>query len=197
VIAVGLESSIAPHLTVPRSRPTRQSETFTPPYPSFSARFPTDVVSVVMAYFGVQHPSGAAAEVAGAAGAEVAALVDRLAGTDGAGSVDRARYVDEAGYVTTVVIAYWTDPARHRRWTAAGPAWTGPRHGVNGLGFFLELLSPSVDRFETLFSNDRLEGVGRLADGLSGEIREHGYWGGCRTFRATASSGSPGSPICA
>ncbi len=178
--AVTLESSIAPHLVLPRTRPTRKSATFTPPYPSFSARFPTDVVSVVMAYFGVQHPRDADPSVAAAADAEVAALVGRLAGADGAGSVERARYVDEAGFLTTVVIAYWTDVERHRRWDGAGPGWTDPGHRVPGLGFFLELLTPSVDRFETLFSNDRLEGVARMAGGLSGEIREHGYWGGAR-----------------
>ncbi len=175
-----LESSIAPHLVVPRTRPTRKSDTFTPPYPSFSARFPTDVVSVVMAYLGVQHAPDADAAVVAAADAEVAALVDRLTGPDGAGSVERTHYVDEAGHPTTVVIAYWTDEARYRRWDAGAPGWTDPGHRVEGLGFFLELLTPSVDRFETLFSNDRLEGVARLAGGLSGEIREHGYWGGAR-----------------
>ncbi|GAA4751942.1 phenylacetaldoxime dehydratase family protein [Modestobacter marinus] len=176
----GLESAIAPHLVEPRTRQTRKSAAFTPPYPSFSARFPTGVVSVVMAYFGVQHAGDAPAEVAAAAADEVAALSGRLAATDGADSVEHARYVDERGHVTTVIIAYWTDPAGHARWTAGAPGWTDPAHRRTGLGFFLEMLTPSVDRFETLFSNDRLEGVARLADGLSGEIREHGYWGGAR-----------------
>jgi aldoxime dehydratase len=177
---VALESAVPPHLVVDRTRPTRKSASFTPPYPSFVARFPPDVVTVVMAFFGVQHPQDAPAEVAAAADAEVAGLLARLAGDDGAGAVDRTRYVDEAGYVTTVVIAYWTDPERHRRWERAGQGWTDPARRGGGLGFFLELLTPSVDRFETLFSNDRLEGVARLADGLSGDVREHAYWGGAR-----------------
>lgn len=42
------------------------------------------------------------------------------------------------------------------------------------------MLTPSVDRFETLFSNDRLDGVATLADSLSGKVREHGYWDGAR-----------------
>jgi len=180
VTPVTLESSIAPHLVVERTRPTRKSATFTPPYPSFSARFPTDVVSVVMSYFGVQQPQDATEEVSARATAEVADLVARLASSDGAAGVDRAAYVDEAGYATTVVIAYWTDPQRHQRWEAAATGWTDVTHRTEGLGFFLEQLTPSVDRFETLFSNDRLEGVARLADQLSGEIREHGYWGGAR-----------------
>jgi aldoxime dehydratase len=186
VTVTGLESSIAPHLVTARTRPTRKSAAFTPPYPSFSARFPTGVVSVVMAYLGVQHAGDAPPEVVAAAADEVAALDGRLHGADGAGSVEHARYVDERGYVTTVVIAYWSDPGAHARWTAAAPGWTDPAHRRDGLGFFLEVLTPSVDRFETLFSNDRLEGVARLADGLSGEIREHGYWGGARDRLALA-----------
>jgi aldoxime dehydratase len=180
VITVALESSIAPHLVVPRTRATRKSDSFTPPYPSFSARFPTDVVTVVMSYFGVQHAADAPPGTAERAAAEVTELVERLTGTDAAAGVDRAGYVDEAGCPTTVVIAYWTDPERHRRWRTSAPGWTDVEHRTDGLGFFLEELTPSVDRFETLFSNDRLEGVARLADELSGEIREHGYWGGAR-----------------
>jgi aldoxime dehydratase len=180
VSAVTLESAIPPHLVVPRSRPTRKSASFTPPYPSFSARFPTSVVSVVMACFGVQHAPDASPDVVARATDAVAGLAARLTGPDGAGSVDRAGYVDEAGYPTTVVIAYWTDAEAWSRWDAADPGWTAPAARTGGLGFFLEVLTPSVDRFETLFSNDRLEGVARLSGELSGEIREHGYWGGAR-----------------
>ena len=50
-----------------------------------------------------------------------------------------------------------------------------------GLGTFIEVLSPSVNDYETLFSSlGRPEGVATLADNLSGEIMEHAYWGGMR-----------------
>jgi aldoxime dehydratase len=51
---------------------------------------------------------------------------------------------------------------------------------VRRRGFFLESVRPSTARFETLFSNDRLEGVAHLAGTLSGEVAEHAYWGGAR-----------------
>jgi hypothetical protein len=44
-----------------------------------------------------------------------------------------------------------------------------------------DLLRPSVARYETLFSSpDRAEGVAVIADGMSGEVQEHAYWGGMR-----------------
>jgi len=175
-----VESSIAPHLRTERTIPATKDETFVPPYPSFSARFPTSVVRVVMAYFGLQHSAEAAPAVRHRARAELDGLVAELQGSDGAGEVDRAGYMDEAGYETTLVIAYWTDLAVHDRWRRSRTAWTDPSRRTAGLGFFTEILTPSVDRFETLFSNDRVEGVAVLADHLSGEVREHGYWGGSR-----------------
>jgi len=175
-----LESSIAAHLRTKRTIPARKSERYTPPYPSFSARFSTSVVQVTMAYFGVQHPVDANPAVKQKARVELDGLVIALHGADGAGAVDRARYTDEAGYETTLVIAYWSDPAAYDRWRHARTAWTEPSRGSEGLGYFTEVLTPTVDRFETLFSNDRVEGVSVLADALSGEVREHGYWGGSR-----------------
>jgi aldoxime dehydratase len=54
-VTAALESSIAAHLRTERTRPTRKGEAFTPPYPSFSARFAPAVSAVVMAYFGAQY----------------------------------------------------------------------------------------------------------------------------------------------
>jgi len=167
-----MESAIPAHLTVERTRPTRKSTSFRPPYPSFSVRFDPSVRQVVMAYFGVQHASATPPSVA-------AEALARLASAAGGAHRERARYVDEAGYHTTVEIRYWTDPAEFSSWLADNDFWTaGP--AAPEAGFFLEAVQPTVPRFETLFSNDRLEGIGVAADGLSGEIQEHGYWGGAR-----------------
>lgn len=175
-----LESAIPDHLVVERTRPRRGREGVTPPYPSFSARFRPDVRRVVMAYHGVQHPDDAPDGIRDAARTRLAGLRDTLAGTDGAGSVDRATYVDEAGYRNDLLVAYWDAPGTYDRWCSRAPSWTDPDGAVPGLGFFAEVLRPSVERYETLFSNDRLEGIGRLAGGLSGEVFDHAYWGGAR-----------------
>ena len=167
-----MESAIPPHLADERARPKRKSGTFRPPYPSFSARFDPSVQQVVMAYFGVQHSGAKPPAVAESA-------LARLAGTAASAHRERARYVDEAGYRTTVEIRYWTDPAEYSAWLADNDFWTaGP--ASEQAGFFLEVVQPSVRRFETLFSNDRPEGIAVAGAGLSGEIREHGYWGGAR-----------------
>jgi len=84
-----LESSIAAHLRTERKIPAKKDERFTPPYPSFSARFPTSVVQVTMAYFGAQHPADADFSTRERARAELDRLVDELGGANGAGDIDR------------------------------------------------------------------------------------------------------------
>ena len=59
-------------------------------------------------------------------------------------------------------------------------------------------LSPSVTTYETLFSSlGRPEGVAMLADGMSGEVMEHAYWGGMRDripLSQTSEMAPAGSP---
>ncbi|GLY39853.1 phenylacetaldoxime dehydratase [Amycolatopsis sp. NBRC 101858] len=167
-----MESAIPPHLVTDRTAAPGPRPDWQPPYPSFVARFAPSVTRVAMAYFGVQYREETEPAVVRSALADLDAA---RADADGPGRVDRAAYVDEAGYRTVVTTAYWDDPARHDRWFAtARPMW------LRANGFFVEVVRPSTARFETLFSNDRVEGVAHLADTLSGEVREHAYWGGAR-----------------
>ena len=73
-----------------------------------------------------------------------------------------------------------TTSARFDKWFApAREAWTGG--SGEGVGRFIEVLRPDVARYETLFSSlGRPEGVAVLAEGMSGEVLEHAYWGGMR-----------------
>jgi aldoxime dehydratase len=83
-----------------------------------------------------------------------------------------------------VFIAYWSDPIECERWLALPELmqwWAGEDRVNDGVGWFREIISPGIDRFETLFSTaDSFEGVGVLAKAMSGEIQEHAYWGGMR-----------------
>jgi aldoxime dehydratase len=172
-----MESAIPAHLTVERVHPPRKPETFRPPYPSFSARFDPAIEQVVMAYLGVQYATPEPPAVV------AAALAELLAGAGGAYGPDhrdQARYVDEAGYQTILNILYWTDPGDFDRWLGRRESWTGPQHRSKEAGFFSEVVRPTVRRFETLFSSDRTEGVSVASEQFSGEIQEHGYWGGAR-----------------
>jgi hypothetical protein len=89
------------------------------------------------------------------------------------------------GYDTSIAIGYWTSPERFDRWRSSPRAagwWDAPERLREGVGYFLEILLPEAERFETLFSApDRLEGVGVAMGARSAEdIQEHAYWGSMR-----------------
>jgi aldoxime dehydratase len=172
-----MESAIPAHLSVERVHPPRKSTSFRPPYPSFSARFDPAVEQVVMAYLGVQYATPEPPAVVTIALAELLASAH---GVDGPDHRDQARYLDEAGYHNILNILYWTDPQDFDRWRDHHESWTGPQHRSAEAGFFSEVLQPTTRRFETLFSSDRTDGVSVASEKLSGEIQEHGYWGGAR-----------------
>lgn len=184
-----MESAIPLHLEAQRTRHKRVPDDYQPPYPSFVARYKPTVGRVVMAYFGVQY-RGATPAAATEALAEIAGL---FGGEGGPSHWDRAHYVDQAGYANFVSVAYWDDIARFDAWFPPGrEAWTGKHR--DGIGTFIEVLRPAVARHETLFSSlGRPEGVAVIADGMSGEVQEHAYWGGMRD-RIPLSQTDPMSP---
>lgn len=173
-----MESAIPDHLKTARTRHPRVGDDYVPPYPAFVARHKPRVTRVVMAYFGLQFRA-----------ADEHLTVEPLERTaaafkadNGPGHWDRARYTDEAGYETIITIAYWDDTARFDAWFAShGAAWSGEEKSIVSLGFFTEILRPSITRYETLFSSaGRMEGIAVVADGLSDMVQEHAYWGGMR-----------------
>ena len=173
-----MESAIPPHLQVARTRHRRVPDDYQPPYPAFVARHRPAVERVVMAYFGLQYRG----EAPPARDAALASLETMFAAKNGPKHWDRAAYRDEAGYDNVVSVAYWDDQRTFDAWfPAARDGWTGEQQKHAGLGTFVEVLSPSVSDYETLFSSlGRPEGVAVLADSLSGDIMEHAYWGGMR-----------------
>lgn len=179
-----LESSVPPHLRRPSFSPKHRPGTFTPPYPGFSARFGEDVQTLVMAYFGVQ--------VADVDDPRLPAALDEIRDSfgesGGPGFWDRARYVDGAGYTTIISFGYWDNLADFDRWYPAnGVNWTAAERFSPGIGFFLELVTPSIERVETIFStNDAAPGVAGLSGQFSGMVEEHSYWGSARDRFAVA-----------
>jgi len=173
-----MESAIPQHLECPRTRHRRVPDDYTPPYPSMVARFKPSVERVVMAYFGVQYRGDATPAAASEALRQVA---DAFGGANAPGHWDRARCVDAAGFTNVVSVGYWDDTSRFDAWFSSfGPRWASESVARDGIGTFTEVLRPSVQRFETLFSSDLPEGVAVVAEGLSGVVREHAYWGGAR-----------------
>ncbi|KQX18732.1 MULTISPECIES: phenylacetaldoxime dehydratase family protein [unclassified Sphingomonas] len=172
-----MDSSITPHLACARSRQRRIADDYAPPYPAWSARIDPAVERVVMANYGVQWRNPADALRALAHARDLHATLDA---TSGARHVDLARYVDEAGYDTLVVQPYWTDPSAFRRWETRDEV-AALRSAETGLGHFREILTPTVDRLETLYSTeDEMEGIGRALATRSPPVQEHAYWGSAR-----------------
>jgi aldoxime dehydratase len=183
-----MESAIPGNLTVERTRHRRIPDDYAPPFPGFVARSAPGVRQVVMAYLGLQVPA------TGDAGGvpDDPAVAEALAGLDAAYTApDGPRHHDRAidlvpagpgGHTDIVSIAYWDDPAAFDRWFAAHrDDWMGPRHAGGTVGRWVEVIRPTVQEFETLFTTtDHPEGVAALADSWSEEIQEHGYWGGMR-----------------
>lgn len=172
-----MDSSITPHLVCPRSRPRRIVDDYAPPYPAWSARIDPAIDLVVMANYGVQWRDPADAPRALAHARDLHATLDVASG---ARHADLAHYVDEAGYDTLVVQPYWTDPTAFRRWEARD-AVAALLSADAGLGHFREILTPTTDRLETLYSTeDEMEGIGRALETRSPPVQEHAYWGSAR-----------------
>lgn len=176
-----LESAIptalkAAHRTEPRRVP---GDDYNPPFPASVARFKPNVTQIVMAYLGVQYMGEIAPSTLQSV---MTQLETSLRDANQPGKHERAFYIDEAGYTNIITIAYWEDHAVFDKWFKAhGAAWAGPTAVAHqGIGTFTEVLRPTIQRFETLFSSDIPEGVAQIADHLSGQIQEHAYWGGMR-----------------
>src|SRR5258708_10748358 len=173
-----MESAIPEHLRGARTRHRRIQDDYAPPYPSFVARHKPSIQRVVMAYFGIQS-DGAPSRAADQA---TAWIVSRFQSGGGPTHWDRARYVAEAAFPNIVTVAYWDDRAKFDGWfPPVCEGWTGDLRAFDGIGTFIEVLYPSVEGYETLFSSlGRPEGVAVLADTMSGEVQEHAYWAGMR-----------------
>lgn len=172
-----MESAIPVHLRQARKRPSGTPDGYQPPFPAWSSRFSPLIGQVVMGYFGVQSRQAPAL-------AELTPITERFAESDGPLFWDAAHCVDAHGFHNTVAIAYWANVQVFDQWRQQSgfAAWWQDEARERGpLGWFMEVVCPTADRFETVFSSlDMPEGIGNLASGVSEPILEHGYWGSAR-----------------
>jgi aldoxime dehydratase len=174
-----LDSAIAPHLRVPRSNTARlRSMGYRPDFDSFTSRLASSVEQVTIAYFGAQSVDGDNP----AALASIQDLGRSMTLANGPIHSDRALWVDDWGFTNRFIVAYWTDGYAFDEWFAVdGAAWTAETHFMDGVGFFTEVVRPTVDRLETIFtSNAHPEGLANLAESMSEPFIEAGYWGSMR-----------------
>ena len=182
-----MESAIPAHLRCPRTRDARASPDYRPPNPAYTARMGTGVKQVVMAYIGVQYRTEAGRK---AAREGINHLRQAARSADAPQHHDTAYMVDQCNFETLVWVGYWRDPQAFGRWIAQPDIerwWQSDERLEEECGWFREVASPGAERFETLFSTSNgLEGVARLAEAVSGEVLEHGYWGSMRDRFAIA-----------
>lgn len=101
-----------------------------------------------------------------------------------------ASVTDKRGAYNIAVVAYWPGAEAYQKWeTESGfKSWWQSRERENeGHGWFQEILRPTVDRFETNFSNpEHPEGAANMQEKISGQVLQHGYWGSMRDRIAAA-----------
>ncbi|KAF2864931.1 phenylacetaldoxime dehydratase [Massariosphaeria phaeospora] len=181
--ANNLDTAIPLHLRKERTTTPVLSPNFVPPYPSYASLFPTSIEQIVMAILGVQYHSKKISYPT----PEIAMLTSFLAGGSDATHPsfwEPASMTDELGCYNIAIIAYWPSFALYQEWreeSGFAKWWDGLVAVPEAHGWFLEVLSPTVDRWETINSTmDIKDGGSTMRDGLSEAVKEHGYWGSTR-----------------
>lgn len=178
-----LESAIPLHLTKERTQPAKTPDNYEPPTLAYTSRFPGNVKNIVMAVIGAQYAS--AAENDGVAISKVLKFMESSTDTAVRPSFwELASVTDVNGSYNIAVIAYWPSKEAYERWNTASDFrswWERLDAEDQQHGWFMEVFSPTTDRFETIASDEEvLEGSANMREKSSGPIQEHVYWGSMR-----------------
>lgn len=181
-----MESAIPSHLQVERTCPARMPADYTPAFPAMCARFPEKTKDLVMAIVGVQYSDATLAnEERGLS--QILSFVTEKTAKSPPRHFDTAAVTDETGAYNQCMIAYWDERELFENWkkdSGFSKWWNSLDPKTESCGWFQEVFFPSVDRYETLYSNvmdgKQIEGAGCMGKGVSGLIKEHVYWGSMR-----------------
>lgn len=171
-----LEPAIPEHLQKPRTVPLRGKTNYEPPVPAYSARFPIDTKGLVIGIIGVQTRGSIDNKSNSAAFKEIVSFVEKPVEKYKPCYWEAAAVTDNRGAFNETAIAYWQTKADYEGWSKESgfAAWWESLTPGGEHGWFLEVLLPSIDRFETVFSdNSEPEGAAFMRSGVSGPIREH------------------------
>ncbi|KAK1525975.1 phenylacetaldoxime dehydratase [Colletotrichum costaricense] len=186
-----LVSAIPEHLQqCPRKIAAKTPPGFQPPFPAYSASFPKDTKDLVFAVIGAQYTSQSNAD-----GAAVAQLT-KFTTSKAVDAVARPQFAewasvtDNKGYYNVAHLAYWPSKTAYEKWAVDSGFqqwWEELEAGSHSNGWFLEIFFPTIDRFETVFSNNEVpEGAAHMRECVRGPIQEHVYWGSMRDRMAAA-----------
>lgn len=184
-----LEPAIPSHLTCPRTQPSSLPPNYQPPFPAYCARFPEAMQNLTMAVIGFQHHPSSKKQNAHSNNNEsrdkLLSFLQSPQQDITPAYYELAAYVDAASYRNEAAFAYWPSASAYDTWaekSGFADFWEelDPKQ-CGEVGWFLEVFSPSMDRFETVFSNDTVpEGAAHMREKVSGPMREHVYWGSMR-----------------
>lgn len=179
-----LESAIPHHLERERTVPAKGKGDFNPPYPSYSSRFPKQAKDLVMAIFGVQYASKS--DNYGAALSKLSSFINSSSVAEASRPAfsEPAAVTDNRGFYNSTMIAYWPSKEKYDDWKVSSGFekwWNEIRPDEQTHGWFLEVFLPTMDRIESVFTGqEELEGSAHMRESVSGQVREHAYWGSMR-----------------
>ncbi|CAI6338865.1 unnamed protein product [Periconia digitata] len=182
-----LECAIPEKMRAERTCPVGTPQNFQPPFPGYCARFPEKMDNLVMAIIGAQFSSPSADD--GTAIAQVKEFMAKGPEALRPAFWEVVSVTDKKSAFNIGVIAYWSGTEVYKQWTLESEflKWWESLSAEKDHGWFLEVLSPSLERFETIFSNHSApEGAANMQEKISGELEEHGYWGSMRDRLAAA-----------
>lgn len=179
-----LEQAIAENLRTERKFAVNTPTNFDPPFPAYTARFPKHAKDLVMAIVGIQYKS--LDQDDGQALRTISSYTSSVSVPEGSrpGFQELAAVTDNRGYYNIAVLAYWSSKSAYDEWSTSSGFkdwWQALNPEGQDHGWFLEVFFPTMDRFETVFSNNEVpEGAAHMREGISGPIQEHVYWGSMR-----------------
>lgn len=178
-----LESAIPEHLVQERTKPTSTPTNYEPPFPGYNARFPQSMKDIVMAIIGAQYASEKEND-----GAAMSKMLGFIKDSPDAASRpsywEMASVTDSNGAYNIAVIAYWPNKKSYEEWASVSAFqkwWDELNPEEESHGWFQETFFPSMDRYETIFSDNEVpEGAAHMREGVGGPLKEHVYWGSMR-----------------
>jgi hypothetical protein len=176
-----LEPAIPEHLATERTLPSNLPPNYQPPFPAYAARFPKSSKGLVMAVIGLQKKTEVS--YSDEDRKKLISFMSQRVGEVTPQHWDLAAVVDKEGYRNIAAIAYWKSVSEHNTWidkSGFGDFWKDLQP-AGGIGWFMEVFSPSMDRLETVFSDNNVpEGIAHMRESVSGPLQEHVYWGSMR-----------------
>lgn len=151
-------------------------EEWEPNVPAFEAQFNEEIDKLIFAYIGVQSKDKSPAE-------ELDKVHDRFIHDEDVGHAERARYTDPEGFDNEYLICYWKSAEAYESWwkeSGFRSFWESQDLESEQFGYWLEKVSVSGERLETMFSRPEPQGIGMLGDEIDGPIQMHEYWGAMR-----------------